>query len=328
MTRLTRIVTEHWAALEAGHVASALRTTTLPVVADSGALLAAVDSMGRRHLLIPVAIADDVIADRRSAAVQILPRRLTVDGAESAFADFVLLDGAFSEQFDLLVEQVLVGVELKPSRPFAVARSVLERWRGLFKAGPVLSESAIIGLFGELLVLEELVRQGVGGVALWTGPTGSAQDFHGQGWALEVKTTAAPEGRTFRVHGAAQLDPVGCELFLVWQRLEPAPDGRSLNEVVAGLLEQVDDEARMQMLLGLVGYRTADAPGYDTPRLQVADQGCFPVAENFPRIIRESFAHGALPAGVSDLHYTVDLDAVALVADDLDNLLLRLARAA
>lgn len=324
MTRLSGLLREHWSALESGTAAGAMRTTALPVVAEAGALLAGVDRLGRRHLLIPVAVASDITADTRSAAVQILPRRLVVDGIDRAFGDLTLLDEAFAEQFDLFLEQVLVGVERRPARPLAVARSVLDRWRALFAVGAVLSSSALVGLFGELLVLEELAAQKVGGVASWTGPTGTAQDFHGPGWALEIKSTIAPEGRTIRVHGADQLAEDGRELSLIWQRLEASAVGRSLNDLVHSLRELVEDQSRLQLLLGLVGYRTSDALAYDTPRFTLAERRCFVVNDAFPRITDASFPGGRAPHGVSDVHYTVDLNAVVAPSHDFNDLVSRL----
>lgn len=326
MRRLTGLLREHWTALEAGRAAGAVKTTALPVVAESGPLLAGVDGLGRRHLLIPVAVASDVTADNRSASVQILPRLLVVDGVDRAFGDLTLLDQAFAEQFDLILEQVLVGVELRPSQPLAVARAVLDRWRALFKASAVLSPSMLIGLFGELLVLEELSGQGVGGIASWTGPTGTAQDFHGTGWALEVKSTNAPEGRTVHVHGVDQLAADGRELVLIWQRLEASAAGRTLNELVGTLRKQVEDEARLQLLLGLVGYRTSDSLAYETPRLCLTDRRCFIVDDAFPRIIGTSFRTGTVPPGVKDVQYSVNLESVVPLAYDFGDVARRFGR--
>ena len=86
----------------------------------------------------------------------------------------------------------------------------LDRWRALLEGDrKALTNSALRGLIGELLILEaDLLPHlpALDAVGSWTGPLGSAQDF----WLpssqrIEVKALR-PEATTVRINGLEQLE--------------------------------------------------------------------------------------------------------------------------
>jgi hypothetical protein len=128
---------------------------------------------------------------------------------------------------------------------------------------------------------------------------------------LEIKATAAPEGRRVRVHGIDQLDsPVGGELVLVWFRLRrEAQNGRSVPDLVDEAMQTVDDPAPVRSGLTNLGYSEADRAHYADTRFTVAETASFLVGPGFPRITPAGLVGDALGAGLSDVVYTLDLDS-------------------
>jgi len=97
------------------------------------------------------------------------------------------------------------------------------------------SKEAVIGLIGELWVLDSLLSAREATVDAWIGQNKEMHDFRLIGVDLEVKTTTA-NSRTHTIHGLNQLRPSpGNALRLVSIQLGSAglSDGFSLNDLVS-----------------------------------------------------------------------------------------------
>lgn len=86
-------------------------------------------------------------------------------------------------------------------------QSQLEKWHELLKrSSKKLSEEKEIGLFGELVTLEKLLKSGeVDVIEGWKGPLGAAQDFLTSHGPIEVKTVKS-SNVTIKVSSLEQLD--------------------------------------------------------------------------------------------------------------------------
>ena len=78
-----------------------------------------------------------------------------------------------------------------------------------------------VGLFGELIVLGELLNAGDSAVLnQWKGPEDGLHDFVKDGeWELEVKTSVSPNP-IVKVHPVTQLEPIGTPFHLVVVKLK------------------------------------------------------------------------------------------------------------
>lgn len=194
----------------------------------------------------------------------------------------------------------------------------LESWRVLLaREQSRLSRNALLGLFGELVVLERLARKDpMAALAAWRGPDQAPHDFQRRN-ALEVKTLSGTGAPVVGIHGLTQLDPPqGGELHLLALRIEESDEGLRVGD----LIEQV---ARLgvpqQTLIARAG--AIDAAD-DARRLVVMESRLFLVGDDFPGI-RASRLAPERARGIDDLSYTLQLDACPgeLSADVLDRVL-------
>ncbi|MGW3964360.1 PD-(D/E)XK motif protein [Amycolatopsis sp. NPDC005003] len=306
--QLRKVVDDHWGRLEEEQVSSPqrVRTSDLPVATPIGPLLAAVDHAGNRHLLVPLTAHQHVRLDRGGAALTVRERPLENEQVYERYADLGCdrrdLDGVFTG----LVVDVLDAVGRAPDRPLKALYNVVSQWRALFQHSPApLSPDRLAGLFGELVVLNELLARESTAVDFWTGPSGHRHDFTVGTWGIEVKTSAAATGRKVRVHGVEQLQPPPHgTLDLVWIRVERVREqGSTVPDLVDRARRIGDDDTGLLFRLAEAGYRPADADLYQDVRFAVREQRWYEVDDAFPRI-----APSSVPSGISDLDYTVDLD--------------------
>jgi Putative PD-(D/E)XK family member, (DUF4420) len=324
MTVDGELLDELWAIAAGQPVVTKFRTAELDVRTSHGAVLVAVDSVGRRHLLVPLATKHTLRQEVDGRAVVLRRRTLEDERTYRSFASLELVEARLTDLFTALCVEIVQAISKTPGRAVAALRKVLDDWRALLSgAREVLPPSALAGLFAELHLLRRMLDRDPGSVAFWTGPTGSAQDFHRGAAALEVKTTASPEGRFVRVHGVDQLDLASSEsLTLHWSRLR-TDRGTSVPELVDDVLARTDDPVKLRQLLGRVGYVEADREIYVRRRFEVVEQRTYAVGPGFPRIVPATLIGDATLSGIGPVEYTIDLDVAAaekhrVVADAVD----------
>ncbi|SFT67114.1 Putative PD-(D/E)XK family member [Geodermatophilus amargosae] len=299
-----------WTAAAGQPVVSAFRTAEVGVDTAQGPVLAGVDAEGHRHLLVPIAARHTLREELEGKAVLLRRRALEDERRYQEYASLELVDQRLDVLFTTLCVEVSDRVAAEPDRAIAALREALRDWKALLAGNhEVLGPSALAGLFGELRLLRELLVRDPGAVTFWTGPTGSAQDFHRGLDAVEVKTTTSPEGNTVIVHGADQLDvtPPG-RLVLHWSRLQVG-EGVSVPELVEATLDLTDDSARLRGLLRKVGYHEVHRELYARQRFEVVEHRSYLVGPGFPRIVPAGLSGDAVLGGVGPIEYAVDLGA-------------------
>jgi hypothetical protein len=245
--------------------------------------------------------------DRRSAAVQLVRRPLTVDGADRWFGELVCHRPELESIFAAFCADVIARITADPKgEPIVIASNALSRWRSLFSsAGRRLGPQQLRGLFAELVVLRRLISRPGGNVETWTGPLKQPHDFSAGGWAVEVKASGVGETRV-RIHGIKQLQPPDSgALALAHLQVDEDDAGQTVPELVAAI-RGVCGPTPLMLRLELAGYQTADEKHYENLRLRVVQETWYAVDDSFPRVISTSFAGGQAPEGVDDLHYDVD----------------------
>jgi hypothetical protein len=231
--------------------------------------------------------------------------------------------------FAAMASDVLSLLQSKPGTAAALLLTlVLARitaWQRFMERGSsgLLAPKEELGLFGELLVLRDLLVEepdATSVIETWSGPFGTLHDFPTSTGALEVKTTLAEAGFLARITSLDQLDTSVLEpLFIVAVRVGTDPAGSTLGDLASAILELISaDGTAVSMMEGRLlaaGLPRKDFSGY-TKRFVLVSTEVHRVTKNFPRLVR-----GNLPSQITDVRYTIDLDLVTP-----DNLSIRAAR--
>lgn len=176
----------------------------------------------------------------------------------------------------IAVEFLRRGVE---SRPVGDVYLEVEPFIELVIRRLLLPPEALLGLLGELLVLDYVVEavseRPAGGrpplPSLWRGHARESRDIVLHRLAIEVKTTASSESR-HSIGGLDQIEPRTLEggvqetLRLASIGLAPEPSGSSrfsVSQLAQRILGWMDEDSQAAFLSQLQSYGPADCTGYD-----------------------------------------------------------------
>lgn len=283
------------------------------IVLPSGAPLIIKDINGLRHLLIPIGENDKVFDDKRSSGVQIIINNWGDEGKNRRFIDVICLKPYLNSLFDMIVFDILKGIEIDSTKPDKTCRDVISRWRDLLSKDPITlpEKNVLTGILGELWVLRSMARYDPSAVDLWVGPEGARFDFINENLSLEVKTTFQRKGCNITIHGYKQLEPFdGSSLFLTVLKMEEVPvGGESISDMVNAIIDLGVDSAALFKKLNKVGISAANIKESSSLRIVLAMEKMYLVDKEFPAIIGSTFIKGELPNGVIDLTYQIDLSS-------------------
>jgi hypothetical protein len=217
------------------------------------------------------------------------------------------LEPVFAELCSDLARRVSSGCGIAAGVEASLAefRSLLQKPR------EGIGEEQLIGLTGELIVLEQLLAHDGTAVAGWVGAKGTRHDFRSGSRAIEVKCSLRQQTRSISVNAVDQLlPPEGGDLFLAYVRLEHDPAGK---EVLAGIcqrIRQLCDPSQVE----LFDRHLASVIGNPLPRIagnaySVMEFSVYRVAGDFPALVPARFVTGRPDPGVSRISYEVDLSA-------------------
>lgn len=285
--------------------------------AVSNRLLAAVDSNGMRHLLVPLEADDAVFSDTKSRGIQVTTREMKADdGPPDVYLDLICREATGFDVFDALGGELALALSSEEAPATAVKR-LLGKWRRFWLAAvvPSLSREQQIGLFAELWFLRHWLIRSADQVAYaiehWTGPLGARHDFQFPALSIEAKASTAASSRRHHIHGFDQLDRPGDGVLFVFSLAlrDEVNSKHSLPELVEEVRElALSDETtivRFESRLSRSGYTPTTVD--PSLRLRVLDERLYRVSDKFPKLVRETFL-GGVPSGVEDITYTVNLD--------------------
>ncbi|MEV2196710.1 PD-(D/E)XK motif protein [Streptomyces phaeochromogenes] len=311
---LRKLVDERWAALDAEQTTGErrLRVSPLPVVAEQGPLAVAVDHDGHRHLLVPIHAHRKVRTGLDGPVLRLRKRALEDEETYQSYADLACLRDDLSDLFTELCVDVLGAAEELPENAVKALYRVLDRWKALFRAqGTLLGPEQLAGLFGELLMLRQLLERDSSAHRIWRGPERHRHDFSAGTMAVEVKAGTGGTGRKPRIHGLDQLEvPEGGTLCLAWFRLQSTTtnsSGIAFVDLVGQVLRLCDDEGALLALLAGVGYRPSDADLYHDVRFVISEERWYRVTPEFPGLTSQALVAAGVPVSILDVEYTIDL---------------------
>lgn len=221
-----------------------------------------------------------------------------------------LLDSDLAKNFSMMcyemAERSSAADAIKPA--FTILLTALANWAELFKTktSDGLTREEVLGLFGELLVLESLLLESkINPETLilgWRGPYGDTRDIGVNGIRIEVKTQRSTSALKLRISSLTQLDDHGDQIFIALLRLSPSEKGRTLIELVDSINHSLKEHtlatlefARKIILTGMDVNSELSREPY-----AVDDQLAYRVTSNFPRLIP-----GNVPVGISNAQYEI-----------------------
>jgi hypothetical protein len=281
-------------------------------------LLAAVDSRGRRHLLVALEAEEPALVDAGSRGLSVLTEELVLPGNERSRYINVTCDGASGyPMLDIIGGEVAERLHALAEGPAEIVSRVLGKWRRFWGQLPsqLLTREAQIGLFAEIWFLTYWLLPALGlpgAVHAWRGPYGARHDFEHLDSSIEVKAATSTRGRIFKINGLQQLEPPqsGILLFFGMRLREEVGAGNTLPMLVSACRHQVsiDPDAEGLLETGLIsaGYLSAHANEYEKVHWRVVEELLFDVRDDFPRVVSKSFPNG--PAhGVEEIEYSINL---------------------
>lgn len=295
--------------------------------AGYGPAMAAVGPDNELRLLVPTAGLGGASVPEDTGRMALCRSALKRDGKLTYFLDLTLTDPALNGVFTELAIDILSRLE-KGFSPENAVFGTIEDFRLLLSpdAETLVPESKVLGLVGELFLLERLCRSAPDAVRTWTGPRTQRHDFRRADRAIETKTSSRADATRVTIHGAEQLaPPAGGTLHLAHLRLERSADGDlGVARLWRRILDLGADRKLLAELIAETGCEDPESLAWNTVSWQSEGLDIYHVIEGFPRISATSFPGEVLPAGISALSYDVDLSvagAFQLSPNDADQLL-------
>lgn len=186
-----------------------------------------------------------------------------------------------------------------------IVENPLEWWKAWkLIIGNANREKMVYALIGEMMVYHYLLQQGSG--YTWTGADKKRIDFVNGIEDVEVKSTTKRNGEEITVHGVFQMSLCdNAKLSVLFCRLEENPKGKSINNMIDILVADGCDRNYLEQVVADCGFMDG-ASDRNIPYL-LLEARKYPVNDAFPKITPAAFAGGAIPSGISNLQYTVDL---------------------
>lgn len=299
-----------WNALATMEVrANEVRTGPLAVMRAGEPLYISVSEKNERSLLLPLLSTDNTPALLRTKSLSVAQRTLIGPRGAILYIEMKCLDSRDNARFGVICDEIVHAVAADPAAPPAqIIAEALTRWRQLVAANARrLTESEVVGLWGELSLLLDLTRIDASAVTWWCGPKRAHHDFRRDQRAVEVKSTVGG-GSNCTISGIEQLEsPAGGSLHLCHCQLAKATNGQTVRDLfleVAALWSA--DEVTTDALAD-AGVSADALESYEHLRCQRTSISLFEVRDGFPRIVTDSFVDGRVPSGTSAIKYQLDL---------------------
>ncbi|MBW3196768.1 PD-(D/E)XK motif protein [Marinobacter nauticus] len=287
-----------------------LPTRKCHVELTSGHIRFALGASGEARFLLPLGRSEKAGKFPVSAALQIREISADIEGDRCRFLDMTCTVFELESVFAEVVDEIIQRIEGGANGPLAV-RSTLRDFRSLLlqPKGKEVSVEEVIGLVGELLVLNELLDLSSHAWKAWMGPRGGRHDFRAGGIALEVKSTRSLTNNIVSAQSLEQFrEPTNGNLYLVRLTLEITPGGvLSVSSLFNRAVQRCDRPDKLLECLKELKCQDPEAPEWNTMSFSLENEVLFRVDDAFPRLTVSNFHGGELPLGVQGVKYDIDL---------------------
>jgi len=212
--------------------------------------------------------------------------------------------------FGAFLDELLKSIEDGKGLLLENIKNLLEKWKNMLSLDTekVMSLKSVIGLFGELLLLDYLVNvKKIATLDNWVGPNGNRHDFEFLQHSIEVKSTTVKNGNDIHVSGVTQLEPyLGKTVAILRIKLEIEPNGVSLPQLIERIAAGNSISlGKLTEKLLKVGYQSDKEHHYKDLCFQAIEFQVIPVDSKFPRITANSLLEIDPGARIKDVEYVV-----------------------
>jgi len=215
-----------------------------------------------------------------------------------------ILEDVFSRFADTLLHRIQKG---SPAT-FAL-KATIDEFRRLLSISPenATGRNEVVGLLGEMTVLEQILPCFPHACRIWTGPSGANHDFSGSGCSVEVKTSVPETSQTVHASSFQQMVPPDCgPLYLCHVSLRE-PGTLNISAMARRIVAMLEDTVPFRDRLAEAGCRDPDAREWNRWSFEVAALEIHEVTASFPCITPAQFRTGKIPVGIVDEGYGIDL---------------------
>ena len=193
-----------------------------------------------------------------------------------------------------------------------------EDWSAFFASGGLGKDSTskIIGIIGELLILEKVIKTlDETAISTWWGPVRHRHDFEFANSGIEVKTTINPHSNEVEIHGLKQLSPdPGRSLYLAHLKLNLDPQGLNLSDLINRLLASNVSKCELEEKIGKSGVTKELIDSFTNFKFNGFLARYFLVDDLFPSITQDNLSVDEL-SRISRVSYKIDLKDLAFSHD-------------
>ena len=223
-----------------------------------------------------------------------------------------LLDTAYTNQFDTIVSDIAQALQScdNSSRAMRIVINQISKWHKLLSTyKDRLSKKEIIGLYGELIFLNNKIDQYKKNISSlinsWQGPDRKQHDFIFEKCAIEVKSIATNSDDVIHISSEDQLNDSGADLYLKLFYLKHSNDTKvlNLNELVTSIRDKIKGEIDMLDFgnqLEKVNYHFEE--DYNDSRYEVKKEVNYIVNEDFPKLTKKN-----TPNEISSIKYQLNV---------------------
>ncbi len=230
---------------------------------------------------------------------------LSINGVSSNYLMLISYFYEYRYEFASICAQMIDPGEDGLDRKL-ITRDPLKWWSRMRElVGNEMKNKEVYSIIAEMCVLEHAFLNDPS--AEWAASHAGSHDIECDSMSCEVKSTNKKYGATVAIAGQHQLT-FEKPLYLYFVRMEESKEGISINDMVAHLTGIGYDSKKLEIELQRQGLERAAS--IRDKQYKILEKRKYLVDESFPRITNESFAGNRIPAGITKIEYTVDLDSL------------------
>ena len=178
-----------------------------------------------------------------------------------------------------------------------------DNWKDLL--GNSINEKCVYSIVAELLTLNYIMDSDA--TAEWSNNGAGTHDIECEEKSIEVKSTINKYSSKMVASGQFQLNS-DKDLYIYFVRMEPSTTGYSINSLVDALEDKGYNIDKLEQMLLNRGYER----GASSRELcfDILEKRKYFVDDDFPKIVDSSFKDDKIPLGITQIQYTIDLDAI------------------